>query len=230
MAQFPGMTLWTDALMADTDHLSDAEFGRYMRLLILMWRTPGCRIPANDAWLCKHLRLPSAERGDRRKSLKTKGRAPNSSCSTALVELHLLISEFCQNDGNWITQKRLSKEFKRAFERSGRLKSLNKKRRTPNRSRSTGAVEQEMHGNPLSPKEEERKKERASGESPAKPGEKQENGSGQQSPRSLATAPPSGALTRSAQTEQAEQIEAIRRKRPDELTLPEINLLQGWAK
>jgi uncharacterized protein YdaU (DUF1376 family) len=48
MAEFPALPIFTDALIADTVHLTDAEFGCYMRLLIFAWRTPECRLPNND--------------------------------------------------------------------------------------------------------------------------------------------------------------------------------------
>ena len=50
MAQFPGLLLWTDAWVADTKHLSRLERGTYLDLLVLMWRTPGCRVPNDDEW------------------------------------------------------------------------------------------------------------------------------------------------------------------------------------
>lgn len=55
MAEFPALPLWTDALLADTSHLTDEDFGRYIRLLILMWRTPGCKIPNDLAWISRKL-------------------------------------------------------------------------------------------------------------------------------------------------------------------------------
>src|SRR5262245_43945795 len=110
MAQFPGLMLWTDAWVADTVHLR-GTIGRqkrclYMDLLVKMWRTPGCRVPNNDAWLAEHLFLTLEE----------------------VVELlRPVIKEFCQTDGNWIFQKRLQREFVRAFQtqvlRKSRAKS-----------------------------------------------------------------------------------------------------------
>lgn len=47
MAEFPMFPLWTDALLADTVELNDAEFGSYLALLIAMWRNGGS-LP-NDA-------------------------------------------------------------------------------------------------------------------------------------------------------------------------------------
>lgn len=48
MAEFPALPLWTDALVGDTYHLTPAEFGAYLRLLIAAWRTPDCAIPNED--------------------------------------------------------------------------------------------------------------------------------------------------------------------------------------
>lgn len=44
MADFPFMPLATDAYIADTMHLSLEEHGAYLKLLMIMWRTP-------DGWL-----------------------------------------------------------------------------------------------------------------------------------------------------------------------------------
>lgn len=90
MAEFPALPLFTDALLADTEHLSHEEFGAYIRLLITIWRAPECRIPAAMAWLMRRLRVDAAE-------------------YARLYEP--LIAEFLQSDGNWISQKRLRREF-----------------------------------------------------------------------------------------------------------------------
>lgn len=91
MAEFAALPLFTDAWIADTKHLSRLERGTYHDLLVLMWRTPECRVPNNDDWLSKRLGLTPFE---------------------VESELRPLISEFCQTDGNWLFQKRLRKEFK----------------------------------------------------------------------------------------------------------------------
>lgn len=57
MAEFPALPLWTDALLGDTQHLSTAEFGAYMLLLIVAWRTPGCDLPDDDSYLARITRL-----------------------------------------------------------------------------------------------------------------------------------------------------------------------------
>jgi uncharacterized protein YdaU (DUF1376 family) len=99
MAQFPGLMLWTDSWVADTAHLTRLERGTYHDLLVLMWRTPGCRVPNDNAWLAKHMRMSPEEISQ---------------------ELRAIISEFCQSDGHWIFQKRLQKEFLRSHELSAR--------------------------------------------------------------------------------------------------------------
>ena len=101
MAKFPALPLWTDAWVADTHHLRVCERGLYIDLLILMWRSPKCRVPNDEIWLAKHLGVPA-------KDFKP------------------LIKEFCQCDGNHITQKRLLREFfylrKRRAQQSARAK------------------------------------------------------------------------------------------------------------
>lgn len=51
MAEFPKLPLWTDALIGDTFHLTPAEFGAYMRLLIVAWRRKDCALPADDVFM-----------------------------------------------------------------------------------------------------------------------------------------------------------------------------------
>ena len=41
MAELPILPLKTDALIADTSHMTPEEFGAYVRLLIAMWRHGG---------------------------------------------------------------------------------------------------------------------------------------------------------------------------------------------
>lgn len=56
MADFPSLNIWTDALIGDTQHLDNEEFGVYLRLLIVSWRTPHCELPADDALIAKYAR------------------------------------------------------------------------------------------------------------------------------------------------------------------------------
>lgn len=89
MADYPALPLWTDAYLADTAHLTDDEHGRYLLLLITIWRAPDCRIPNDDMWLARRFRRSTDE---------------------VHTLFRPLIREFCQSDGNWISQKRLTKE------------------------------------------------------------------------------------------------------------------------
>lgn len=58
MAEFPGLTLWTDSYLADTRHLSTEEHGAYLLLLMEAWRRPGCDLPDDDAELARMSGLP----------------------------------------------------------------------------------------------------------------------------------------------------------------------------
>lgn len=53
MAQFPYLPVFTDALLGDTPHLTTAEFGAYLLMLIVAWRDPDCSLPNDDAYLAK---------------------------------------------------------------------------------------------------------------------------------------------------------------------------------
>lgn len=87
LAEFPALPLWTDRFLAGTAHLSDSSLGLYTRLLLLMWSSPQCRIPNEDSWIAHKLNRPPEQ-------------------------FRPIIQEFCKTDGNWITQKRLLKEWR----------------------------------------------------------------------------------------------------------------------
>lgn len=89
MADFPALPIWTDAYLADCSHLSDAEHGIYLRLLMLMWRSPQCRIPNDDEWIARKL---------------------SRDANAVRTHVRPLINEFCECT-EWITQKRLLKEW-----------------------------------------------------------------------------------------------------------------------
>jgi uncharacterized protein YdaU (DUF1376 family) len=93
MAEFSFLPIATDSLLADTDHLSNEEFGIYLRILIKMWRAPACRLPCADAL---HMRLHKVNSKEFNRLYKP------------------ILNEFFSSDGNYYTQKRLSAEFKRA--------------------------------------------------------------------------------------------------------------------
>lgn len=98
MSTFPAIPLFVDAWVADTSHLSRAERGLYLDLLTLMWRTPECRVPNEIEWIARRLRCSDDE----------------------LPMLRQIIAEFCQSTGNWITQKRLKKEYDFVFAKSAK--------------------------------------------------------------------------------------------------------------
>ncbi|MCC6775674.1 MAG: DUF1376 domain-containing protein [Hyphomicrobiales bacterium] len=95
MSTFPSLPLFVDAYLADAGHLSDEESGRYLRILMLMWTAPNCRIPNDDGWLARKLARSPEDIRDK---------------------FRPLIREFCRTSGNWITQKRLLREWKRVRE------------------------------------------------------------------------------------------------------------------
>ncbi len=53
MAEYPALPLFTDAYMADTRHLTAAQHGAYLLLLMTAWRMPDCRLPDDDRFLCR---------------------------------------------------------------------------------------------------------------------------------------------------------------------------------
>jgi uncharacterized protein YdaU (DUF1376 family) len=91
------MPLWTDAYMAATSHLTFEEHGVYMGLLMMMWRTPGCRIPNEQAWIERRFRIDN----DQYENL-----------------FRPIIIEFLDSTGNWITSRRLQKEYDYVLEKS----------------------------------------------------------------------------------------------------------------
>jgi uncharacterized protein YdaU (DUF1376 family) len=105
VAEFAALPLFTDAWESDTKHLSRAARGLYMDLLILCWRSPGCRVPNDVDWISRKLACTSKEH----------------------AVLMQCISEFMSSDGNYLFQKRLLKEFQYSLKmrqkRSGAAKS-----------------------------------------------------------------------------------------------------------
>lgn len=53
MAEFPALPLFTDAYLADTRHLTAAQHGAYLLLLMMAWRTPDCALPDDDTLLSR---------------------------------------------------------------------------------------------------------------------------------------------------------------------------------
>ena len=88
MTDLPAMLLWTDAYLSDTTHLSTFEHGVYLLILMAMWRSGG-RLPNNDERLARTART-TVDKWKR-----------------ASVNIRPLLTE----EGEWITQKRLSQEL-----------------------------------------------------------------------------------------------------------------------
>ena len=57
MSELPVLPLWVNKYEGGTAHLSLEEDGAYMRLLRLAWKTPGCRIPDDKAWIRRMMRV-----------------------------------------------------------------------------------------------------------------------------------------------------------------------------
>lgn len=102
MAEFPCLPLWTDAYLADTQHLTTEEHGAYLLLLIQAWRTPDCSLPDDDMMLARHAGLSKA---------KWKAAKP-------------ILMAFWSYDKRrkvWV-QKRLQKERGKAVEKKGKAR------------------------------------------------------------------------------------------------------------
>lgn len=61
MADYPALPLWTDALAADTEHLTHQEYGLYQRMLNVAWRLPSCDLPNDAKWIMRRFRLSAVE-------------------------------------------------------------------------------------------------------------------------------------------------------------------------
>lgn len=94
MAELPFMPLAVESWEADTSHLTDAQDGLYGRLVRLLWKSPGQRIPNEDGWIAHKLRR---------------------TVEAVASEVRPLLKEFFQTDGNWIKHKRVTKEWRRAI-------------------------------------------------------------------------------------------------------------------
>lgn len=102
MAEFPYMPFWTDAYLADTQHLTAEEHGAYLLLLMQAWRSPDCSLADDDDMLVRYSKLPAA----RWKKAKP------------------IIMAFWTIDpatGRWV-QKRLLKERQKTVEKSEKAK------------------------------------------------------------------------------------------------------------
>jgi uncharacterized protein YdaU (DUF1376 family) len=102
----PYMPLYVQDYEADTAHLSPEEDGIYMRLLRLCWRTPGCSIPADEAWIARMLRV---------------------SPEYAAERVVPIIAEFFKQEKGRLFSPRLQREYERVRETSMKRSVAGKK-------------------------------------------------------------------------------------------------------
>ena len=129
MAEFAALPLFTDSWIADTAHLTYAERGLYMDLLVLMWRSPECRVPNDMEWIARKLRCLGN--------------------ATALQTLQCHVTEFCQTDGNWLFQKRLKKEHEYVRDHTKRMSDMANRRWNKDKDACLGNAAQ--HGHSIAP-------------------------------------------------------------------------------
>lgn len=123
----PFLKLFVAEYLSDTMHLDDAEHGRYLLLLMALWRAPRQRLPNDDRWLARRF---------------------NRSVERVETELRPIISEFCQCDGNWISNKRIDAEYEEASRTSSaqsvRAKSRWRKEKSDAHAVQAGTAEQQQ--------------------------------------------------------------------------------------
>lgn len=91
MAEFPALPLFTDAMIADTQHLSHQEFGLYVRLLMYAWRDRDCSLPTDRTRIGRMVHI-----------------SPTAKRKFAMVED--ILSQFFYEKNDKFFQKRLLKE------------------------------------------------------------------------------------------------------------------------
>lgn len=148
MTDMPAMMLWTDAYLADTAHLTTAEHGAYLLVLMAMWRSGGS-LPNDETRLARLAKLPVN---------RWRAMAPT-------------ILEFMAVEGDVITQKRLVSELKIANEkreknrlngRFGGLAKANKNNSSHLANASQTPIAKSLQGSTIPEPEPEPDKERDS--------------------------------------------------------------------
>jgi uncharacterized protein YdaU (DUF1376 family) len=129
MADFAALPLFTDAWLADTSHLSRLERGLYMDLLILIWRSPNCRVPHDFAWAERKLRC-THEEGE---------------------ILRSIVAEFCQIECGFVSQKRLLREKLYVQEKRQKQSDRAKSRWNKDKDACRGNAAPHASGNAPSP-------------------------------------------------------------------------------
>lgn len=127
MAQFPALTLWTDAYLSDTRHLSTLEHGAYLLLLMEAWRRPNCDLPDDDRFLARLAGVGADE----------------------WAGIKPVVMEFWTRDGRSKTwkQKRLTKERDAAKKRSKSQRDKIAKRWDKTKKDDTAEYTDEYRGN-----------------------------------------------------------------------------------
>lgn len=102
----PYLPLYVTDYEGDTAHLSLEEDGAYNRLMRLMWRTPGCRVPDDDKWIARKMRVDM---------------------DTFLGIVAPLIDEFLCRKNGFVFSRRLQAEYKKVSATSKRRSAAGKK-------------------------------------------------------------------------------------------------------
>ena len=125
------MPLWTDRLTAKCHHLSDAEYGLYVRLLIELWQAPGQRLPYDAAWLGRRFRRTAEQ---------------------AAADIFPLIDEFCTRTcgGKFFTQKTVIEQFEYLKSRREKQSIRSKARWDKDKDLSRGNADTHASGNAAS--------------------------------------------------------------------------------
>lgn len=105
MSKAPAMPLFVDAFMADTMHLTEAEVGVYMRLLMCMWRNEG-KLPNNDDRLARFAQVSKAK---------------------WVKKFRPVLEVFFDVSDDFLTQKRLKKEWEYVQEKTEKNRTSGKR-------------------------------------------------------------------------------------------------------
>lgn len=116
----PYFNLYPADFEADTSHLTLEEDGAYNRLLRLMWMTPGCSLPDDDAWIARRMRCDQ---------------------ETFQRVVSPLIEEFFTRDNGRVFSPRLMREFKKADVTSRKRSEAGKRGGRPQASGRKGKDE-----------------------------------------------------------------------------------------
>lgn len=86
----PYFPLFPSDFEAKTSHLTLEEDGAYNRILRLMWMTPGCSLPDDDAWIMRRMRV---------------------NADTYERVVRVVIDEFCTRENGRLSNAKLARIF-----------------------------------------------------------------------------------------------------------------------